>query len=150
MKIIKTRALNDVETYCCSIKTLKEAFKDRDVKVYFGDIQGSRDMLRNSLYFLPNEEGKIIILLVFTVEKRRKGILGYDSSSSMYIQSVYKNAVFSDLQDRFKKEVVPKLVDFFDKYIDYDVATNQQANELIVGVEDSQFKFYEKKVFRRI
>ena len=119
MKILETRALNDVETYCCSVKTLKEAFKDRDLKVYFGGIQGSRNMLRNSLYFLPNEEGKIIILLVFTVEKRRKGILSYDSSSSMYIQSVYKNAVFSDLQDRFKKEVVPKLVDFFDKYIDY-------------------------------
>lgn len=39
MKILETRALNDVETYCCSVKTLKEAFKDRDVKVYFGGTQ---------------------------------------------------------------------------------------------------------------
>lgn len=150
MKIREARALNVTEIYCCSKKSLKEAFKDRDVEISFGRFQHSRDMIRNSLYYLPKEKGKIIILLVFTVEKRREGFLGFTACSRMHIQSIDKNTVFSDLPERFEKEVIPKLIEFFDRYIDYDVKTNQQANELIVGVDDSQFKFYEKKVFKKM
>lgn len=150
MKIRETRALNTNEIYCCTKKNLNEAFKDRDIEVSFGSFQYSRDMTRNSLYFLPKEKGKIIILLILTVEKRREGFLGFTDCSRMHIQSIVKNAVFSDLQERFQKEVVPKLAVFFDKYIDYDVKMYQQAHELIVGVDDSQFKFYENKVYRKM
>jgi len=150
MKIRESRALNVTEIYCCSKKSLKDAFKERDVKIYFGAIQHSRNMCRNSLYYLPKEKGRIIVLLSFTVEKRREGLLGYPTYSTMYIYSVDKKNVFSDLQERFEKEVIPKLIDFFDENIDYDVKTNQQANELIVGIDDSQFKFYENKVYRKM
>lgn len=150
MKIRESRALNAIETYCCTQKGLKDAFKDRDIEVSFGSFQHSRNMIRNSLYFLPKEKGKIIILLVFTVEKRREGFLGFTACSRMHIQSVAKNAVFSDLQERFEKEVFPKLIEFFDKHIDYDIRTNQQANELIVGIDNLQFKYYENRVFRKM
>ncbi len=150
MEIHESRALNVTEIYCCSKKSLKDAFKERDVKIYFGTIQHSRNIVRNSLYHLPKEKGRIIVLLDFIVEKRREGLLGYPVCSSMYIYSIDKNAVFGNLHERFEKEVVPKLIEFFDTYIDYDVKTNQQANELIVGVDDSQFRFYEKKVFKKM
>lgn len=150
MKIREAKALNAMEMYCCTKKSLKNAFKDRDVEISFGNFQYSRNMIRNSLYYLPKEKGKIIILLVFTVEKRREGFLGFTACSRMHIQSIDKSAVFSDLPKRFEKEVLPKLIEFFDEYIDYDVKTNQQANELIVGVDDFQFKFYRKKVLKKM
>lgn len=150
MEIRESRALNVTEMYCCSKKSLKDAFKERDVKIYFGTIQHSRNIIRNSLYYLPEEKGRIMVLLNFTVEKRREGPLGLPVYSSMYVYSIDKNSVFSNFQERFKKEVVPKLIEFFDKHIDYDVKTNQQAHELIVGVAGEQFKFYEKVVFKKV
>ena len=148
MKISKTRALNNMELYCCNMKSLKNIFKDRDVDVSFGSFQYSRNMTRNSLYHFPKGKGKIVVLALFTVEKRREGYMGFTNCSRLSIQSIDKNSVPNNLQERFEKEALPKMVEFFDKHIDYDVKLNQRAHELIVGIEDLNFKFYEKQIFK--
>ena len=150
MKIGRTRALNNTEMYCCNIKAIKKAFVDRDVEVSFGSFQASRNMIRNSLYHFPKNKGEIIVLALFTVEKRRIGVFDFEFSSSISIQSVEKKVVPNDLQKIFEKEALPKMVEFFDKYIDYDVKQNQQAHKLIVGIKDTKIQFYEKAVFREI
>lgn len=139
MRIRCSLALNENETYCCSKKRLKEAFAERDLEISLGRYQGFRNQRHNSRYFFPRSKGEIIVLAILNVQKRRKSITTGESYSRLSIQRVAKKDFSEKQKILFEREVLPKLVDFFDKHIDYDVTFHQHSNVMLVGVRNGEW-----------
>ena len=117
MKVYKGRGLNQGETYCCSIRDLKDAFGARDINVHFGHIQSSRNAVQNSKERLFKLKGKALILMNMTI--RRADVVNRQSlkiSSFLCIQIIPVKEVEEVIEEQpviieeQQKEVVEPVV----------------------------------------
>ena len=141
MKIYKGRGLNQGETYCCAIRDLKNAFGNRDINVYFGQIQSSRNVIQNSKECLPELKGKALVLMNMTI--RRADIVsrqGFQSSSFLCIQIIPANGFSDGQRKKFSGEILPQIVTMYDRYIQSET----EIHDLIVAITDGDFHLYDK------
>ncbi|MBQ8447040.1 MAG: hypothetical protein IJX31_04605 [Clostridia bacterium] len=149
MKIHCSLALNNNETYCCSKKSIKDTFGERDVEVSFGRFQFYRNQRDNSLYFFPKDKGEIMVLAVLNVQKRRKHAhtIIREVYSRLSIQRIEKKRFSDEQKEYFAQKLLPKMVAFFDEYIDYDVTYHQRSNIMIIGLRGEEWIIETKKEF---
>ena len=140
MRIIKGKGLVEGETFCCAIKDIKNSFGNRDIKVYFGQIQESRNPVKNSQRVLPKLKGRALILMEMSVEKRRKvsSTSIYEWSSSLYIQIINKKDFSDELRKIFLIKILPEIVVFYDQYIQNE----NEIHKLTVALVDGEFMLY--------
>ena len=141
MKVYKGRGLNQGETYCCSIRDVKDAFGDRDINVYFGHIQFSRNSVQNSKECLPKLKGKALILMNMTI--RRADVVnrqGLEISSFLCIQIIPMKEFGNDKRKEFLEKILPKIIAIYDRYIQSEI----EIHDLTVVLIDGNFQLYDK------
>ena len=122
------RKYNKGELYCCSLKAVKEKFKNTDVKMNFGSFRRKYVPLSNEIgYSYYKKHIKGIVISRFYME--------YGSCNPMisfYI--VNENDYSLILQKKFENEILQQVLDFYNE----NVILNNRYASLLVELFDGQ------------
>ena len=109
---LRVRNLNKNEMFCCSIKEVKDVFKDCDVSVWFFH----RSYCSDTIYLEPKMEGKVIAHFGIT---HTSGGIGTRDHTPVAILNFYvlkKYEMSSELHQEFVEKILPKIYEGYRKH----------------------------------
>lgn len=136
MEIISRRYNSMNEYYCVSVKTLKETFKDKDIKIFFGLQKSFMFDSKSSNH--PKINGQVVVQL--SINNR----LNHVSTPILSIYTYYKK-VETDLliiQEKFNNDCLPIIKNYYEsKYLNETIPN--KVYQLIIEKIDDDFKVHE-------
>lgn len=134
---VKYRKLNSDETYCCTKNDITTIFNKADIDINFG-YMGFRDSKYNSTYKNKKHAKQGGILLLTMVLRNNYELLGIPIKSSISIYIIKKNDFNQKLEDKFKKDILPKMFDLYESYFDHS-SQQEKSIQINVWLKDGDF-----------
>lgn len=130
---IKSRPLNEGETFPCSFKTAKSIFKDTAVFLDFAYLGRSYAVFANTpdAYYLKHKIKGYIVASMNMQPREERSIL------SFYV--VRKRDFLPSLQTNFEKKYLPEFYDFYQRLLHTDT-WEEKAVSMLVELADSELK----------
>lgn len=119
---------NKGEMYCCSLKVVKEKFKNMEIKINYGSFGRKYSPLKKEIdysYYKKNIKG-IIISRIYIEYKNCNSMI------SFYI--INENDYSLTLQSEFEKNILNQMLDFYKKYS----LLNNKYSSLLVELLNNQ------------
>lgn len=147
--IIKRRGLNPNETYCCTIRDVKQVFGKADIQVYFG-YNICRKEKDNRKYYQSNKNFNDMLILKMKVCKEtfQPTISNWHYYSSIRFFILKKEAYNEVAYKKFIKEVLPKIYEKYEEHKYDNPFEKKGVYSVLVGYDGENFNFYEETAHR--
>ena len=99
---------------------------------------GFRDSKYNSTYKNKKHAKQGGILLLTMVLRNNYELLGIPIKSSISIYIIKKNDFNQKLEDKFKKDILPKMFDLYESYFDHS-SQQEKSIQINVWLKDGDF-----------
>jgi hypothetical protein len=133
-------AINKGETYCCSLKDIKQFFGNTDTNLSFSYAEGSKFNPKHfafgrkiSKYVRDNISGKVVCHF----------LMGTRNADPWFSFHVMKESECSEeLRQKFVAECLPKLYDFYQKHFN-DQSILRKEYLMLIEFKDTMFIIHE-------
>ncbi len=141
--IIKRRGLNPNETYCCTIRDVKQVFGKADIQVYFG-YNICRKEKDNRKYYQSNKKFDEILVASMSLFN---STFYNEMYWIMHFFILEKKEYNENAYNKFIKEALPKLYKLYEQHKE-DNPYEKGAYSVVVGYDGERFNFFDETDYK--